>query len=82
MCFSGAMCYMSSGMTMEAKLAGVSKTFGRLVGGGSLFQLTFTNQSPNEIGYIAMTPDYPGVIGKWNNEDRSRFCQIQNEISE
>ncbi|GKY95374.1 hypothetical protein MPSEU_000499100 [Mayamaea pseudoterrestris] len=61
MCFSGAMCYMSQGMTMVAELAGFGKTFGRLAGGGSLFQLTFTNTT-QEDGYIAMTPDYPGVI--------------------
>ena len=62
MCFSGAMCYMSSDVNMEAKLAGLGKTFGRLVGGGSLFQLTFTNNSLTQNGYIAMTGDYPGVV--------------------
>jgi len=62
MCFSGAMCYMSNDVTMEAKLAGLGKTFGRLVGGGSLFQLTFTNNSQVSNGFIAMTPDYPGVV--------------------
>lgn len=61
MCFSGAMCYMSPGMRMEAKLAGTSKAFGRLVGGGSLFQLTYTNESEQD-GYISCAPDYPGVI--------------------
>lgn len=62
MCFSGAMCYMSNEVNMEAKLAGLGKTFGRLVGGGSLFQLTYTNNSQTEMGYIACTPDYPGVV--------------------
>ena len=62
MAFSGAMCYMSNDVTMDAKLAGISKTFGRLVGGGSLFQMTFTNNSQHQNGFIAMTPDYPGVI--------------------
>jgi uncharacterized protein (AIM24 family) len=61
MCFSGAMAYMSEGMQMEAKLAGLKKTFGRLAGGGSLFEITYTNTT-NQDGYIAMTPDYPGVI--------------------
>jgi uncharacterized protein (AIM24 family) len=61
MCFSGAMCFMSDGMKMEVKLAGLGKTFGRLAGGGSLFQLTYTNETAQD-GYIAMTPDYPGVI--------------------
>jgi len=61
MCFSGAMAYMSNGMKMDTKLAGFGKTFGRLAGGGSLFQITYTNDS-SEDGYIGMTPDYPGVI--------------------
>jgi len=61
MCFSGAMAYMSDGMTMDVQLAGFGKTFGRLAGGGSLFQVTYTNQSSKD-GFIAMTPDYPGVI--------------------
>ena len=61
MCFSGAMCYMSDGMKLDLQLAGFGKTFGRLAGGGSLFQLTYTNETDRD-GYIAMTPDYPGVI--------------------
>jgi uncharacterized protein (AIM24 family) len=61
MCFSGAMAYMSDGMKMEVKLGGLGKTFGRLAGGGSLFQATYTNETARD-GYIAMTPDYPGVI--------------------
>lgn len=61
MCFSGAMAYMSDGMKMSVQLAGLGKTFGRLAGGGSLFQITYTNESPTD-GYVAMTPDYPGVI--------------------
>lgn len=52
---------MSDGMQMEVKLAGLKKTFGRLAGGGSLFEVVYTNNSPND-GFIAMTPDYPGVI--------------------
>merc|ERR1719343_491128 len=61
MCFSGAMAYMSDGMKMDTKLAGFGKTFGRLAGGGSLFQITYTNETSQD-GYIGMTPDYPGVI--------------------
>lgn len=60
-CFSGAMAYMSDGMTMDVKLGGFKKTFGRLAGGGSLFEITYTNTSDVD-GYIGMTPDYPGVI--------------------
>lgn len=60
-CFSGAMAYMSEGIQMEARLGGVGKTFGRIAGGGSIFEITYTNNSGND-GYIAMTPDYPGVI--------------------
>jgi len=56
-----AVCYMSPGMKMEAKLAGAAKTFGRLAGGGSFFQLTYTNETDQD-GYIACTPDYPGVL--------------------
>ena len=62
MCFSGAMAYMSDNMSMECQLAGFGKTFGRLAGGGSLFQITYTNNDSVEDGYIGMTPDYPGMI--------------------
>lgn len=61
MCFSGAMAYMSDGVKMEAQFVSFGKTFGRIAGGGSLMQLTYTNESSQD-GYIAMTPDYPGVI--------------------
>jgi len=61
MCFAGAMAYMSDGMKMKVEFGGFGKTFGRLAGGGSLFQATYTNETPHD-GYIAMTPDYPGVI--------------------
>lgn len=53
---------MSDGMKMSVELAGLGKTFGRLAGGGSLFQITYTNENPTLNGYIAMTPDYPGVL--------------------
>jgi len=52
---------MSDGITMEARLGGLGRTFGRLAGGGSIFEVIYTNTSGRE-GYIAMTPDYPGVI--------------------
>ena len=48
-------------MIVSHRLAGLGKTFGRLAGGGSLFQLTYTNDT-NQDGFIACTPDYPGVI--------------------
>jgi uncharacterized protein (AIM24 family) len=46
---------------MKVQLAGIMKAFGRLAGGGSLFQVIYTNETEQD-GYIAMTPDYPGVI--------------------
>lgn len=60
-CFSGAMAYMSDGIQMEAKLGGFKRTFGRIAGGGSVFEIEYTNTSGVD-GYIGMTPDYPGVI--------------------
>jgi len=60
-CFSGAMAYMSNDVKLAVKLAGFGKTFGRLAGGGSLFQLTYTNEGSAD-GYVAFTPDYPGII--------------------
>jgi uncharacterized protein (AIM24 family) len=68
MCFSGAMAYMSDGITMSVKLAGIGKAFGRLAGGGSLFQITYTNESDKD-GFVACTPDYPGVIVPINMRD-------------
>jgi hypothetical protein len=62
MCFSGGMAYMSESMEMESKLAGFGKTFGRMAGGGSLFQIIYTNKDTFKDGYIGMTPDYPGII--------------------
>lgn len=61
-CFAGAMAYMSPEVEMSVKLAGLGQTFGRLAGGGSLFQTTYTHKGDNDDGYISMTPDYPGVI--------------------
>ncbi len=60
-CFSGAMAYMSDGIEMEAKLGGLGRTFGRIAGGGSIFEIIYTNKSGKD-GYIGMTPDFPGVI--------------------
>jgi uncharacterized protein (AIM24 family) len=68
MCFSGAMAYMSEGITTSVKLAGLGKTFGRLAGGGSLFEVTYTNDSEKD-GFVACTPDYPGVIVPINMKD-------------
>ncbi|GAX19569.1 hypothetical protein FisN_19Hh147 [Fistulifera solaris] len=62
MCFAGAMAYMSNDVKMKVEFGGFGKTFGRLAGGGSLFQATYTNESTTHDGYIALTPDYPGVI--------------------
>lgn len=61
MCYAGAMAYMSNTVKMAVKFGGFGKTFGRLAGGGSLFQCTYTNEG-SEDGYVAMTPDYPGII--------------------
>lgn len=60
-CMSGAMAYMSESVKMSVKFGGIMKTFGRIVGGGSLFIVEYTNDG-SEDGYISMTPDYPGVI--------------------
>jgi uncharacterized protein (AIM24 family) len=57
MCFSGGMAYMSDGLIMEVKLGGLGKAFGRLAGGGSLFQITYTNTNPTTTGYIGMVSD-------------------------
>eukprot|EP00934_Nitzschia_sp_Nitz4_P009061 Nitzschia sp. Nitz4//scaffold206_size41850//13383//14260//NITZ4_007418-RA/size41850-processed-gene-0.50-mRNA-1//-1//CDS//3329541553//9051//frame0 len=61
-CFSGAMAYMSDGITMTAKLGGFGRTFSRIAGGGSVFEIEYANTSNLPNAYIAMTPDYPGVI--------------------
>jgi len=79
MCFSGAMAYMSDGMTMACKLAGARRTFGRLAGGGSLFQTTYTNEK-NEDGYIGMTPDYPGVIVPINMSKSGKVVALRDSF--
>ena len=60
-CFSGAMAYMSNDVKLEVKFGGFMKTFGRIAGGGSLMQCTYSNEGSQD-GYVAMTPDYPGII--------------------
>jgi uncharacterized protein (AIM24 family) len=76
-CFSGAMAYMSNGIEMEAKLGGFGRTFGRLAGGGSLFEMTYTNNSGDD-GYIGMTPDYPGVIVPINMKVARRIVALRD----
>ena len=60
---------MSDGMKLEAKLAGLGKTFGRIAGGGSLFQLTYSNETQHD-GFISCTPDYPGRVVPVHMESR------------
>eukprot|EP00978_Attheya_sp_CCMP212_P001315 scaffold2735_cov61-Attheya_sp.AAC.11 len=79
-CFSGAMAYMSEHIKMEVKLAGLMKTFGRLAGGGSLFQITYTNESDSEDGFISMTPDYPGVIVPINMTETNEILALRDSF--
>ena len=79
MCFSGAMAYMSEGMTMSVKLAGLAKTFGRLARGGSLFEITYTNESDKD-GYIGMSPDYPGVIVPINMSRSGKIIALRDSF--
>lgn len=79
-CFSGAMAYMSDHVKMEVKLAGLMKTFGRLAGGGSLFQITYTNTSEFEDGFISMTPDYPGVIVPINMTETNEILALRDSF--
>ena len=60
-CDSGGMCYTSNDVKMEARFLGFFKTLGRFAGGGSLMSITYTNEG-SEIGYVAMTPNIPGVV--------------------
>ena len=78
-CFSGAMAYMSDGVKLAVKLAGFMKTFGRLAGGGSLFQLTYTNEGSQD-GYVAMTPDYPGVIIPINMSTSGKIYALRDSF--
>mmetsp|Transcript_15313 Transcript_15313/g.38587 ORF Transcript_15313/g.38587 Transcript_15313/m.38587 type:complete len:348 (+) Transcript_15313:209-1252(+) len=79
MCFSGAMAYMSKGIQMDVQLAGFGKTFGRMVGGGSLFQVTYTNNTGSD-GYIGMTPDYPGVIVPINMSATGKVVALRDSF--
>jgi uncharacterized protein (AIM24 family) len=79
MCFSGAMAYMSADMTMSVKLAGLKKAFGRLAGGGSLFEITYTNDSSKD-GYIGMSPDYPGVIVPINMSQSGKIIALRDSF--
>lgn len=79
MCFSGAMAYMSEGMKIDCKLAGIGKMIGRLAGGGSLFQITYTNERP-EDGYIGLTPDYPGVIVPINMSATGKVIALRDSF--
>mmetsp|Transcript_46925 Transcript_46925/g.114458 ORF Transcript_46925/g.114458 Transcript_46925/m.114458 type:complete len:123 (+) Transcript_46925:86-454(+) len=78
-CFSGAMAYMSDKMTMSVALAGFKKTFGRLAGGGSLFEITYTNDTDRD-GYIACTPDYPGVIVPINMSTSGKIVTLRDSF--
>ena len=53
---------MSHTIKVSTSFGGFQKTLGRVAGGGSLMNVTYTNDSDEEHGYISMTPDYPGVI--------------------
>lgn len=76
-CFSGAMAYMSDGIKMSVQFGGFKKTFGRLAGGGSLFEITYTNESGID-GYIGMTPDYPGVIIPINMKTAGKIIALRD----
>lgn len=78
-CFSGAMAYMSNDVKMSTKLAGVGKTFGRLAGGGSLFQITYTNEGESD-GYVAMTPDYPGILVPIDFTDTGKIFALRDSF--
>jgi uncharacterized protein (AIM24 family) len=56
---------------------GFGRTIGRLAGGGSLFELTYTNNSGKE-GYIGMTPDYPGVIVPINMKVAGKIVALRD----
>jgi uncharacterized protein (AIM24 family) len=76
-CFAGAMAYMSDGITMETKFGGLGRTFGRIAGGGSIFEIIYTNNSGRD-GYIAMTPDYPGVIVPINMRECQKIVAVRD----
>lgn len=78
-CFSGAMAYMSNDVKLSAKFGGFGKTFGRLAGGGSLMQLTYKNEGSQD-GFVAMTPDYPGVIVPIDFSSSGRILALRDSF--
>lgn len=70
MCFAGAMAYMSDGIQLKVELGGLGKTFGRLAGGGSLFQATYTNESEQD-GYSK----YKNRMNERNQSARKKNVQ-------
>jgi len=76
-CVSGGMAYMSNNIKMAVKFGGFAKTFGRLAGGGSLMMVEYTNEDSND-GYIAMTPDYPGIIVPINMKETTNLCALRD----
>lgn len=60
-CDSGAMCFTSDNIKMDAKLLGVMKMFGRAAGGGNFFSIEYKNEG-SENGYVGMSPNFPGVV--------------------
>jgi len=72
------MAYMSNTVKMEVKLAGISNTLKRLAGGGSIFQVTYTNESDTQEGYISMTPDYPGIIVPIDMKDHGEIVALRD----
>ena len=57
---SGAMAWMTSNMKMETSGGGVSKMFGRMFSGESMFQNRYTAQGG--AGMIAFASSFPGSI--------------------
>ena len=56
----GSMVWMSANMRMETKAGGLGKALGRMFGGESLFQNTYTAQK--DEGLIAFASSFPGEI--------------------
>jgi uncharacterized protein (AIM24 family) len=72
--------HRSSSFPLDVQLAGLKKTFGRLAGGGSLFQVTYTNTNGDDNSYIAMTPDYPGVIVPINMSVTGKIIALRDSF--
>ena len=56
----GSMVWMSANMRMETKAGGLGKALGRMFGGESLFQNTYTAEGGP--GMIAFASSFPGAI--------------------